>query len=233
MLKELFHSPQASVQGDLSHPGRDLFAAVVLVGEVQSGIGEKMRPFRHPGFRDQAQATGIEYFRDRSLGHHMHDARLGNGDGVNSGQVSQRPDDTSAAECREHPVEELTELRCGDTPGRQVDLLAIGGLLPDDLSRGAAPHDDVDLDAQVLVEAAVGAGHRQPDGGFHGFGQVLGPAIGSAPPLEGDRAGPVESPRTEEVTATGQCASQRDASHHAGQRGPFECGCERANGPFG
>lgn len=93
MLKELFHSPQASVQGDLSHPGRDLFAAVVLVGEIQSGIDKKMRPLRHAGFRDQAQATGIEDFRDRSLGNHMQDARLGNGDGVNSGQVGQWPDD--------------------------------------------------------------------------------------------------------------------------------------------
>jgi hypothetical protein len=146
-LEELFHSSQPGIQGYLSQPGRDLFPAVVLLGKVAGWVGEQMYTVGRAGFRDRAQAGGVEDFRERSVGHHVHDPWLGYGDGVDPSQVGQRPDDVLAAECREEGVDELAELVCGDSPRAREDLRAVRRLLADDLDPRSLPRDDVDLDA--------------------------------------------------------------------------------------
>ena len=72
-LQDLFHAGQAGVEGDLDEPPPDLFATVLVIGQVEGRVGEQAGSSGVAGVRDGSQARGVEYVGDRPSGHYVHD----------------------------------------------------------------------------------------------------------------------------------------------------------------
>jgi hypothetical protein len=109
-LEDLFHAGQAGVEGDLDQPPPDLFAAVLVIGQVEGRVREQVGCPGVARVRDRPQARGVEDVRDRPFGHYVHDPRLRDGEDVGSGQVGQRGGDFLLGQRGEHRVDERAEL---------------------------------------------------------------------------------------------------------------------------
>ena len=67
-LQDLFDAGQANVEGDLDQPPPDLFAAVLVIGQVEGRVGEQVGSSGVAGVRDRPQARGVEEVGPDPLG---------------------------------------------------------------------------------------------------------------------------------------------------------------------
>lgn len=74
-------------RGDLDQPPPDLFAAVLVIGQVEGGAGEQVGSSGIARVRNRPQSRGVEDVSYRPLGHYVHDPGLRDRKNIGSGQV--------------------------------------------------------------------------------------------------------------------------------------------------
>ena len=77
----------------ISHRLTCSLRAVLVIGQVEGGIGEQVGSSGLARVWDRPQASGVEDVRDRPFGHYVHDPGLRDGEDIGSGQAGQRGGD--------------------------------------------------------------------------------------------------------------------------------------------
>ena len=214
-LQELFHAGQAGVEGGLDEPSPDLFATVLVIRQVEGGVGEQVGCSGLARVRDRPQTRGVEDIGNWPFGHDVDDPGLRDGEDVGPGKAGQCGGDFVAGEGGEQRVDEPAELLGRHPPVRGQEVRDVGCLLAaGGGDGGAAPHHHVGLDPHVRRGVAVPSGYFEPYRCLGWPGRVLRPAIWRAGSGEPDKAGPVQALAVEGIHPAGQRAADSEAHEH-------------------